>query len=87
MDLDPPPPPPPNCRKIPGSAHESYRSPFLKELTINFLICINTHFHHEKDRIQTIHIVAILSEFNFKIFEPRKMLNLICLIHLYVLKK
>ena len=45
---------------------------FLNELMINFLICINTHFHHEKDRIQTFHTVAILSEFNYKMFEPWK---------------
>ena len=70
MDLDPP--PPPHLTKIPGSAHESYLIAFLNELTINFLICINTHFHHEKDRIQTFHTVAILSESNLKNFEPRK---------------
>ena len=68
---EPPPfpnPPPPSKMKIPGSAHESY----LIAIMISFLICINTHFHHEKDRIQTFHTVAILSEFSFKIFESRK---------------
>ena len=29
-------------------------SPFLNMPMINFLICINTHFHHDKDYIQLI---------------------------------
>ena len=70
MDLDPPPPPDENSWIRAWIISDRL---FLNELTINFLICIKTHFHHEEKphSNQTIHTVAILSEFNFKIFEPR----------------
>ena len=79
MPDGPEPPPPPT--NVPGSAHESY----LIAIMISFLICINTHFHHEKDRIQTFHTVAILFEFSFKIFEPMK--NAYIIKYIYIFKE
>ena len=67
MNLDPSP-----WRKFLDPRMDHIWSPFVNELMINFLICIYTLSHHDKDRIQTFHTVAILSEFNFKIFEPWK---------------
>ena len=71
MDLKPP---PPTWRKIPGSAHESYLIAFFKQAYDQLSDLHKYPFSSWKrpHSNQTIHTVAILSEFNFKIFEPRK---------------
>ena len=54
--------------KISGSAHESYLNAIFKRANDQ----LSDLHKHDKEHIQTFHTVAILSEFNFKIFEPRK---------------
>ena len=66
------PPPPPHLTKIPGSAHESYLIVCFKRANDQLSDLHKYPFLSLKKRIQTFHTVAIiLSEFNFKIFEPR----------------